>query len=274
MRPLKVPYLTKPSKINYCQIYSIIASSAHLCYLDIYRYISLYAFIHIYMYIYIFVYLHIYIFIYTYILIYVSIFIFLYLHVYISKIYIIITVYIFLHPYTCGRLHISRPIYLRMFTHIYTHVPAHVYIFLQPYSCASLHTATHIYQPMSTYFCTCACLHTPTPVIPCKLTYFCTVYLCMFTYFYTHISLHVHILLHPYTCKFTYFSNHVPAKDYRFLHLPIYACVHNSTPVFPCVITYIYTRIAFAYLLTSTRIAIHVLHSTYMRMYITERVCL
>jgi len=149
-----------------------------------------------------------------------------------------VDVYTFLHPYTSACLHISTTIYLRIFTYCYTHIPGH-----------------------ATYLYTCIPAHVYiTSVIPCKLTYVFSYCIPMHVYIliYTHTSAssYTSAPCGKYTCKFTYFNNHVSANVYRFLHLPTYACLQNSTPLFLC-IKYIYTRIALAYLLTFTRISIH-----------------
>jgi len=112
------------------------------------------------------------------------------------KIYILISVYIFLHPYTCGRLHISTPIYQRVFTYFYHHIPAHLYILLHTYTWAC-YISLHLY--------TCACLHyIRNPM---------QAYLCIFV-LYTYACLHTYI--HTYLCKFIYF------RTLRKVYLQVY----------------------------------------------------
>jgi hypothetical protein len=119
--------------------------------------------------------------------------------------------------------------------------------------------------------------------------YFCTVYLrCLpsiFTYLYAHIPLHVHILPHPHLYLQVYIFQQPYTCECLLIFTSVHACLQNSTHVFLCIT---YTRIAFAYLLTSTRMAMHVyillssytytcLHSSrsvyfFMRKYLLTRI--
>jgi hypothetical protein len=128
-----------------------------------------------------------------------------------------------------------------VFIYFYEHILPPVYILLHTYTSAYLHISTPVYLRMFTYPYTRNLLqayvllhhipiHTYTYIAqvhilphPASLYISTTIYLRMFTVFYTYQPMHVYKILLPYS---------------YVLHTSI--------------------RIAFAYLLTSTRIPVHV----------------